>query len=157
MLVADGPVRVGGGDRLLGEDVESGEQAKNFVSVEVVEMTTSLFIKQFQRQERQQGARGRDHPRAGIPGLGDEPIEAEPGQEWQEEEDARDTRANRAAGLELQLATICDVGRLGTRSPSARAFPERPPTAVREKKGGVMPRRQSARKRLAIDLSVEGL
>ncbi len=32
LLVADGPVRVGGGERLLGEDVESGEQAKNFVS-----------------------------------------------------------------------------------------------------------------------------
>ena len=45
----------------------------------------------------------------------------------------------------------------GPDRPRPCAFPERPPTAVREKKGVVMPRRQSARKRLAIDLSVEGL
>jgi hypothetical protein len=139
------------------EDVEPGEQAEDLVSVEVVDMTPSLFVEQFQRQERQQGARGGDHPRAGIPGLDDEPIEAEPVQEWQEEEDARDARADRAAGLEVQLTRVRDVGRLGAQSPSARTSPEGSPAAVREKKGVVMPRRQSARKRLAIDLSDEGL
>ena len=154
MLVADGPVRVGGGERLLGQDVESGEQAENLVSIEIVDMTTSLFVEQFQRQQRQQSARGGNHPRAGIPGLGDETIETEPGQERQEEEDTRDSRADRAAGLEVQRATVRDVGRLGARSPSARTAPKGPPAAVREKKGVATPRRQSARKRLAIDLSV---
>ena len=157
LLVADGPVGVVGGERLLGEDVEAGEEAEGLVAVEVVDMAASLLVEQFQRQERQQGAGGGDHLRAGIPGLGDEPIEAEPGQEGQEEEDARDARAERAAGREVQLAAVGDVGRLGARSVSARTRAEGSPAAVREKKGGVTPRRRSARKRLAIDLSVEGL
>jgi len=52
LLVADGPIRVGGGERLLGQDVEPGEHTENLVSIEVVDMTTSLFVEQFQRQER---------------------------------------------------------------------------------------------------------
>src|SRR5664279_2270940 len=157
LLVADGPIRVGGGERLLGENVESGEQAKNLISVEIVDMTTSLFVEQLQRQERQQSARGGDHPRTGVPGLGDEPIETEPGQEWQEEEDTRDPRADHAARFEAQLTTIRDIGRFGDRPPTARTSSEGPPAAVREKKGVATPRRQSARKQLAIDLSVAGV
>ena len=157
LLVANGPVGVGGGERLLGGDVEAGEQAEGLVAVEVVDMTASLLVEQLQRQEREQGAGGGDHLRAGIPGLGDEAIEAEPGQEGQEEEDARDARADRAAGLEVQLATVGDFGRLGARSSLAGTGPEGSPAAVGEKKGVATPRRQSARKRLAIDLSAEGL
>jgi hypothetical protein len=84
-------------------------------------------------------------------------MEAEPGQEWQEEEDTRDPRADRAAGLKFQLTTVRDVGRLGARPPSACTAPEGAPTAVWEKKGVATPRRQSARKRLAIDLRVAGV
>ena len=36
----------------------------------------------------------------------DEAIEAETGQEWQEEEDAHETRAERAAGGEVQLPGV---------------------------------------------------
>ncbi len=157
LLVADGPVRVGGGERLLGGDVEAGEEAEGLVAVEVIDMTPSLLVEQLQRQKREQCGGGGDHPRAGVPGLGNEPIEAEPGQEGQEKEDARDARADRAAGLEVQLARVRDVGRLGDRSSWARTRAEGPPAAVREKKGDAPPRRSSARKRLAIDLSVEGL
>ena len=98
LLVATGAVGVVGGERLLGQDVEAGEQAEGLVAVEVVDMTASFLVEQLQRQQREQGAGGGDHLRAGIPGLGDESIEAEPGQEGQEEEDARDARAERAAG-----------------------------------------------------------
>ncbi|MGZ3303631.1 MAG: hypothetical protein ACXVBG_22370, partial [Isosphaeraceae bacterium] len=138
-------------------DVEAGEEAEGLVAVEVIDMTASLLVEQFQGQEREQCGRGGDHLRAGIPGLGNEPIEAEPGQEGQEEEDTRDARADRAAGLEVQLATVCDVGRLEARSFLARTGTEGAPAAVREKKGVATPRRQSVRKRLAIDLSVEGV
>ncbi|MGI8514560.1 MAG: hypothetical protein ACR2NT_05365 [Acidimicrobiia bacterium] len=120
-------------------------------------MTSSLLVEQFQRQEREQSACGGDHHRTGIPGLGDEAIEAKSGQEGQEEEDARDARADHAAGLEIQLATVRNVGRFGARSFFARTRAEGSPTAVWEKKGVTTHRRQSARKRLAIDLSVEGL
>ena len=102
-------------------------------------------------------AGGGDHLRAGIPGLGDEAVEAEPGQQGQEEEDARDARAERAAGREVQLSAVRDLGRFRAGRSSAAARPGRPPAAVREKKGGVTPRRQSARKRLAIDFSAEAL
>ena len=157
LLITNGPVGVGGGERLLGGNVEAGEEADHLVAVEVVDMAPSLLVEQFQGQEREQGACGRDHPRAGIPGLGDEPIEAEPGQEGQEEEGARDAGADGAAGLEVQLATVGDVGRLGARSCSARTRAEGPPAAVREKKGVATPRRRSDRRRLAIDLSVAGM
>ena len=51
-------------------------------------MAPSFLVEQFQRQEREQGGCGGDHPRAGVPGLGDDSIEAEPGQEGQGEEGA---------------------------------------------------------------------
>ena len=157
LLVADGPVGVVGGERLLGEDVEAGEEAEGLVEVEVVDVTASLLVEQLQRQEREQCGGGGDHLRAGIPGLGDEPIEAEPGQQGQEEEDARDARAERAAGRRGSARD--SPRRRASRGPVGlgRHRPEGPPAAVREKKGVATPRRQSARKRLAIDLSVEGL
>ena len=133
MLVAHGPVGVVGGERLLGQDVEAGEQAEGLVAVEVVDMTAAFLVEQLQRQQRQQGAGGGDHLRAGIPGLGDEAIEAEPGQEGQEEEDARDARAERAAGrrgsARGQSATS---GVFGARAALAR---RRPRGAVRGRRG----------------------
>src|SRR3954451_6115927 len=61
LLVANGAVRVGGGERLLGGDVEAGEEAEGLVAVEVVDMTASLLIEQLQRQEREQGGGGGAH------------------------------------------------------------------------------------------------
>jgi hypothetical protein len=37
----------------LGGDVEAGDEAEGLVAVEVVDMTASLLIEQFQRQERE--------------------------------------------------------------------------------------------------------
>ena len=72
-------------------------------------------------------------------------------------EDARDAGADRAAVGEIQRATIGDVRSLGTRSVLARTGSERSAPPVGEKKGVATPRRQSARKRLANDLRVEGV
>lgn len=156
-LGADGPVGVVGRERLLGEDVEAGEQAEGPVAIEVVDVTAAFLVEQFQRQERQQCTRGGHHRRAGIPCLRDQTVEAESGQQRHEEEEARDARAERAAGREVQLSTVRDFRRFGAGSVLARARPERSPATVREKKGGATPRRQSTRKRLAMDRSAEGL
>ncbi len=90
MLGAAGPVRVVGRERLLGEDVETGEQTKGLIAVEIVDMATAFLIEQLQRQERQQRTRSGNHLRAGILGLRDEAVEVESGQQGDEEEDARD-------------------------------------------------------------------
>jgi len=120
LLVTHDPVGVVGGERLLGQDVEPGEQAEGFITVEIVDMTAAFLVEQLERQQRQQGAGGGDHPRAGIPGRGDEAIEAETGQEWQEEEDAHETRVERAAGGEVQLAGVGDLGLFRSGAASSR-------------------------------------
>jgi hypothetical protein len=51
LLSAFGPIGVVGREGLLGGDVETGEQANGLVAVEVVDVTASLLVEQFQRQE----------------------------------------------------------------------------------------------------------
>ncbi|WP_168165329.1 hypothetical protein [Singulisphaera acidiphila] len=157
MLVTARAVRVVSGERLLGQDVEANEQAEGFVAVEVVDMAPSLFVEQFQCQQREQRTGGGDHLRVRIPRLSDEPIETEPSQVRQEEEDARDAGVDRAAVREIQCATIGDVRSQGTRSVVAYTGSEGSATPVGEKKGVATPRRQSGRKRLANDFRVEGV
>ena len=100
-------------------------------------MTASLLVGQLQRQERQQGTDGRNHLRAGIPGLGDEAVEAEPGQQWREEEEAGDAGMERAAGREVQFPRVGDSGRLGMGRALAGAGPGGSSASVGEKKGVV--------------------
>ena len=76
---------------------------------------------------------------------------------WLYLKDETNFGADRAAGLGVQLATVRDVGRLRAGSLLAGACPERSSSPVGEKKGVETPRRQSARKRLAIDRRAEGL
>src|SRR4051812_36109828 len=120
-------------------------------------MTPAFLVEQLECQQRQQGAGGGDHLRAGIPGRGDEAIEAETGQERQEEEDAHEARVERAAGGQVQLPGVGDLGLFRSGAASARRCPAGPSAAVGAKKGGVTPPRRSARKRLTIDWSVETL
>src|SRR5215469_10407878 len=120
-------------------------------------MTPAFLVEQFERQQRQQGAGGGDHLRAGIPSRGDEPVEAETGQEWQEEEDAHEARVECAAGGEVQLPGIGDFRLFRSGAASARRWPAGPSAAVWTIKGGVTPPRRLARKRLTIDWSVETL
>jgi hypothetical protein len=78
-------------------------------------------------------------------------------QQRQEEEQPRGARAERTPRLEVQLATIGDLRGLGDRSVTFIASPAGSSAAVGEKKGGVAPRRRSARNRLIIDRIAESL
>ena len=83
-------------------------------------MTAAFLVEQFERPQRQQDARGGDHLRSEIPGRGDEAIEVETGQERQEEEDAHEPRVERAAGGEVQLPGVSDLGLFRSGAASAR-------------------------------------
>jgi hypothetical protein len=100
---------------------------------------------------------GGDHLRAGIPRLGDEAVEAEPGQKRHEEEESHDSRMERTAGREAQLSAVGDFGRFGAWLVLAGACPEWSSASVGEKRGVVTPPRQSARRRLTTELRAEGL
>src|SRR5262249_28571567 len=152
-----GAVRVVGRERLLGEDVEPGEQAEGLVEVEIADMATAFLVEELQRQQRQQRGRRGDHLRAGIAGLNDQAIEAQLHQQGQEEEDTGDARAERSPWLQPQLPAVGDLGQFRPVSVVARAWSGTSPPAIGEEKGGVEPRRHSARKRQAIDFNAETL
>jgi hypothetical protein len=63
----------------------------------------------------------------------------------------------RTASREVQFPSIGDFGRLGVWPVVAVACPEWSSASIGEKKGGVTPRRQSARRRLTIDFKAEDL
>jgi hypothetical protein len=97
----------------LGQDVQAGEEAQALIAVEVADMAAPLLVQELQGQEAQQGRVGRDHLRAGVARLCDEAIEAESGQQRQEEEDARDGGAQSPPGLQVQASSVGRLGRLG--------------------------------------------
>ena len=97
----------------LGQDVQAGEEAQALIAVEVADMAPPLLVQEFQGQQAQQGAGGRDHLRAGIARLGDEVIEAESGQQRQEQEDARNGGAQPPSGLQVQASSVGRLGHLG--------------------------------------------
>src|SRR5436305_857644 len=78
---ARGAVGVVGGEALLGQDVQPGEEAERLVEVEIADMTASLLVEQLQGQQAQQRRGGRDHLGAGIARLCDQGIEAEAGEQ----------------------------------------------------------------------------
>jgi hypothetical protein len=90
--------------------VETGEPDDGLVAVEVVEVTTPLLVEPFPRQESEQGTEGGNPLRAGIARLGDEAVEAEPGQQEHEEKEARDSRRERVAGREAPFSAVGDFG-----------------------------------------------
>src|SRR5262245_65487007 len=50
-----GAIRVVGGERLLGEDVQPGEEARGLVEVEVVDMAAPLLVEELQRPPGEEG------------------------------------------------------------------------------------------------------
>ena len=62
------------------------------VEVEVVDVAAPLLVEELQGQQGQDRGRRGDHLRAGIVGGGDEPVEADSGQQGEEEEDAGGAR-----------------------------------------------------------------
>lgn len=80
LVLAGGPIRVSGDEGLLGEDVQSGEEAQGLVEVEVVDVAAPLLVEELQRQQGQDRSGCGDHLRAGIVRGGDEPIETDSSQ-----------------------------------------------------------------------------
>ena len=104
------------------------------IRVEVADMAPPLLIQELQGQQAQQGAGGRDHLRAGIARLRDEVIEAELGQQRQEQEDARDGGAHAPSPLQVQASS---VGHLGSLRPRRGGLSRTSGARGGEKRGGV--------------------
>ena len=51
LVFARGPIGIVDCVRLLGEDVQTGEQAQGFVEIEVVDMSASFFVEELERQQ----------------------------------------------------------------------------------------------------------
>src|SRR5262249_26084297 len=157
LLIAAGAVRVVGGERLLGEDVEAGEEAEGLVEVEVTDVTAPLLVEQLQRQQREQRRVGGNHLRTGVVRLGDQAVEAQYAEQGEEQEGAGGARAERSPRHEIQFPAVGDLPNFGPLSIFSAVGPGVSSSAIRKEKGGVAPPRQAARKRQAIDLSVETL
>src|SRR5437763_11030006 len=141
LLIPLGAIGVLGGISGLGQDVQAGEEAEALIAVEVADMAPPLLVQKLQGQQAQQGGVGRDHLRAGVARLSDEAIEAESGQQRQEEEDARDGSAESPAGLQVQASSVGRLGPLGLgRGGSGRAS-----WARGGEKGGAGPERHWVR------------
>ena len=80
-------------------------------------------------------------------------LEAELGQQRQEQKDTRHTGAEYPSRGQTQLSAVGNLWQLGAVLVCAGTSTGRSSSAVREKKGGVTPRLQLARKRQAIDFS----
>ena len=81
-------------------------------------------------------AGGGDHLRAGISRLGDEPIEAELGQQRQEEEDARDACPQRTRCGQIEEPPIGDGGLVGAVAVLRRRAAREACRGHRGRKGG---------------------
>src|SRR5262249_6526128 len=120
----------------LGEDVQPGEQAERLIKVKVVDMTAPLLIEELERQEGQERTGGRDHSRARVAGCGDDLIEAQLGQQWQEEKDTGHARLEPTWWHQAQKLLIRDGGHVGAVSIFAAPLARWSATAVEHKKGG---------------------
>src|SRR6266852_2945797 len=110
-----------GDEGFLGRNVEAGPETQCLVEVEVIDVTTAFFVDEFQDQETEQSADRRDHSRSRIASVVDEAVEAELGQERQEQESPRDTRADGALRSQGERAAIGDSRSVGTRRGVTRA------------------------------------
>src|SRR5262245_5336622 len=144
-------IRVVGGERFLGKDIEACEETQGLVEIEVADVAAAFLVEQLQRQQRQESRRCRDHGRARVTSLEDQPVEAELGQQRQEQKDTRHTGAECLPRGQTQPSRVGNLGQFGAVLLSAEAWTGRSSSTVGEKKGGEIPRRQSARKRQAID------
>ena len=157
LVLAGGPIGVVGGEGLLGEDVQPGEEAQGLVEVEVVDVAAPLLVEELQRQQGQdRGGRG-DHLRAGIVRGGDEPVEADSGQQGEEQEDAGGARPPPPPGGQVQGPLIGD-GCLVRPIAVLAARPARGSSAaVGDEKGGISWPRTWWRNRLISTLKAAGL
>ena len=157
LVGAGGPIRVVGGEGLLGEDVQAGEEAQGLVEVEVVDVTAPLLVEELQRQQRQDRG-GRGHPlRARIVRGGDEPVEVDLGQQGEEEEDPSRARVQPPPGGQVQGPLISDGGLFWPIAVLAARPARGSSAAVGDEKGGILWSRTSWRNRLIRTLRAAGL
>jgi len=61
LVVPTRAVGIGRGVGLLGQNVQTGEQAEGDIEVKVIDVTAALLVEQLQCQQAQQGGGCRDH------------------------------------------------------------------------------------------------
>ena len=121
----------------FGQDVEAGEEAEGVIEVEVVDMAVTFLVEEFQDQEAEQGVDGGKHFGDGILGVLDKVVEAELGQEGQEQEDAGEAGAERTSRVQREHTAIGDGRRFGTGRGVAALVGTSPQS--RNEKGGTIP------------------
>jgi hypothetical protein len=157
LVLAGRAVRVSGGEGLLREDVQAGEEAQGLVEVEVVDVAASLLVEELQSQEGQDRCGRGDHLRAGVVRSGDEPVEADSGQQGEEEEDPGGARPQLTAMGQVEDPLIGDGGLLRPIAVLTARTARGSSAAVGEEKGGTSWSRTSCRKRLIRTLKAVGL
>jgi hypothetical protein len=138
LVLAGGPVRVVGGERLLGQDVQPGEEAQGLVEVEVVDVAVPLLVPQLQGQQCQERGGRRDHLRAGIGRVDDQSVEPELSQQGQEQEDPGHAGPQTSSRAQVQEPLIGDSGLLGTGEVFAARSAWGPSAAIGDEKGGML-------------------
>lgn len=136
LVLAGGPIRVVGGEGLLGEDVQPGEEAQGLVEVEVIDMAAAFLVEELQRQQGQDRGGGGDHLRAGVGRGGDEPVEADAGQQGKEEEDPGGAGPQPPPGGQVEGPLIGDGGLLRPVAVLAARPARGSSAAVGDEKGG---------------------
>ncbi len=157
LVLAGGPIRVVGGEGLLGKDVQPGEEAQGFIEVEVIDVAPPFLVEELQGQQGQDRGGGRDHLRAGIVRGDDNPVEADPGQDREEEEDPGGAGPQPPPGGQVEGPLIGDGGVLWPVAVLAASPARGSSAAVGDEKGGMSWPRMSCRNRLIRTLSAAGL
>jgi hypothetical protein len=132
-------------ERLLGQDIQPREQPQSLVEVEVIDVASAFLVQELEGQQREQGAGSGNHCGAGIVSLGDESLEVQASQQWQEQEDTCDPSSPGLTGCEIQLPTIGDRGEFWTALVFARFPASGTSRSIANEKGGGLPVRQLRR------------
>ena len=119
--------------------IQAGKEAEGLIEVEVVDVTAPFLVEELERQQRQQGAQGGDHLRAGIASLGHDLIEAKLDQQRQEQEGAGHARPAPAWRRQAQESLISDCGFVRAMPLIAERLARWSATAVEDEKGGMRP------------------
>jgi hypothetical protein len=104
------PAAILGEERSLGDDVQSGEEGQPLIQDGAHDMAVACRPEELQRQERAQGAAGRDHLRSGEPRGPEDAVQGDGGEGRQEEEQAAELGRERP-GIQVELPHIGDLGR----------------------------------------------
>lgn len=142
-LVASlGAIRISGRERFLGQDVEAGEESEGFVEIEIVDVTAAFLVEEFEDEQTEHGVGSGNHARARIACIAHQAIQAELGEQRQEQEEPGNARADGARSIQREQSAVGDRWLIGTR---VRWFARGSPVWDRSEKGGVRPWRMQAR------------